>query len=171
MRIISFFFFLSQCIFLSSIATVIHAETIQYGPHNTITIEALQKEIDFKLLVPTKIPKDWVLEIKAGPRTNEKQEYFSLNFLDKNDQYLMMSLNQKKALFKELDSSQKRHDNTELVQINNCEGHFEAWVGTRNGVKDISGGYLRWIHKGTYVEMVSSRLSKEEMIKIAKSLK
>ncbi|CAM3613024.1 DUF4367 domain-containing protein [Brevibacillus invocatus] len=112
MRIISFFF-LSQCIFLSSIATVIHAETIQ----------------------------------------------------------LMMSLNQKKALFKELDSSQKRHDNTELVQINNCEGHFEAWVGTRNGVKDISGGYLHWIHKGTYVEMVSSRLSKEEMIKIAKSLK
>ncbi|WP_410714438.1 DUF4367 domain-containing protein [Brevibacillus sp. SIMBA_040] len=34
----------------------------------------------------------------------------------------------------------------------------------------IPCGYFHWIQKGTYVEMVSARLSKEEMIKIAKSL-
>ncbi|MED2133304.1 MULTISPECIES: DUF4367 domain-containing protein [Brevibacillus] len=164
-------FFLSLCVVLSPITTVVHAVTFQYGPHNTITIETLQKEIDFKLLVPTKIPKDWILEIKEGPRTDGKQDYCNLNFLDKNDQYLMMSLNQKKAIFKELDSYQNRRDNTEIVQINNFEGHFEAWVGGRNGANDTPGGYLRWIQKGTYVEMESSRLSKEEMIKIAKSLK
>ncbi|MGG3887437.1 DUF4367 domain-containing protein [Brevibacillus panacihumi] len=168
MRIITVFF-LSLCIVLSPIITVIHAETFKYGPHNTITIEALQKEIDFNLLVPTKIPKEWVLEIKDGPRKNGKHEYCNLNFLDKNDQYLMMSLNQKKAIFKELDSYQNIGDNTEIVQIGSIEGHYEAWVGTRNG--NIPGGFLRWIQKGTYVEMVSSRLSKEEMVNIAKSIK
>lgn len=170
MRIIPVFL-LSLCIALSPIMTVAHALTFQYGPHNTITIEALQKEIDFKLLVPTKIPKDWVLEIKDGPRTEGKQEYFNLKFLDKNDQNLMISLYQRKAKFKELNLYQSRSDNTEFVQLNNIEGHFEAWIGTRNGVNDIPGGYLRWIQEGTYVEMVSSRLPKEEMIKIAKSLK
>ncbi|CAM3872462.1 DUF4367 domain-containing protein [Cohnella lubricantis] len=54
----------------------------------------------------------------------------------------------------------------ELVKINGSEGRYEAYVG-----KNATGGVLRWIQSGTYIELNAPELSKESLIKIAESMK
>ncbi|WDM28993.1 DUF4367 domain-containing protein [Paenibacillus mucilaginosus] len=49
--------------------------------------------------------------------------------------------------------------------MNRLDARFIPWSG------HTSGGFLRWIQDDTYVELDSGELSKNEMIKIAKSMK
>ena len=52
--------------------------------------------------------------------------------------------------------------------------YFQEWIesGKVNKKGDpITGGLLNWVQDGTYVEMNSSRLSKERMLEIASSMK
>ncbi|USB31678.1 DUF4367 domain-containing protein [Paenibacillus sp. YPG26] len=53
----------------------------------------------------------------------------------------------------------------DVVNVNGIEGRFEAWAN------NSKGGVLRWIQEGTYMEMDSADLSKQDMIKIAESMK
>lgn len=60
------------------------------------------------------------------------------------------------------------------VDIKGNKGYFqgceESGEVDKNG-DTITGGLLRWVQDGTYVEMSSSRLSKERMLEIARSMK
>ncbi|WP_353056307.1 DUF4367 domain-containing protein [Paenibacillus sp. MER 99-2] len=51
------------------------------------------------------------------------------------------------------------------ININGIKGHFEAWVN------HVPGGYLRWVHNDTFIQMDSGELTKEEMIALARSMK
>ncbi|AEI39696.1 DUF4367 domain-containing protein [Paenibacillus mucilaginosus] len=53
----------------------------------------------------------------------------------------------------------------EIIELNRLDARFIPWSG------HTSGGFLRWIQDDTYVELDSGELSKNEMIKIAKSMK
>jgi hypothetical protein len=145
---------------------------IHYGPHNKITIEEVQKKADFKVLFPEQVPQEWLLEIKTYPvEETEKFNSFRLHFLDKNDKYLIAGISQKKAVSTNLkENRQLPSDRGEVVHINNYEGRFEAWARSKND-KEIPGGILRWIQNGTYLTMESTTLHKDEMIKLAKSMK
>ena len=63
--------------------------------------------------------------------------------------------------------------NTKKVNINGYSGYLTKW---RDGEVDhkgeiVIGGTLQWTQEGTYIEMYSSRIPMEEMLKIARSMK
>ncbi|WP_110757786.1 hypothetical protein [Paenibacillus illinoisensis] len=51
------------------------------------------------------------------------------------------------------------------MNINGFEGRYEPWVN------HVPGGYLRWVHNDTFIEIDSGELTREEMISLAKSMK
>ena len=141
---------------------IITAKAIKYN-HNSKTISEIKKEVDFTLLTPTNIPNDWTLDTKTSP-------WIMLHYMDSNDTKLMVAIHQKKGfkLFKD------DFPHSQQVDINGYNGYFQGWED--NGEVDkngdtITGGLLNWIQDGTYVEMSSSRLSKERMLEIARSMK
>ncbi|WP_253278897.1 DUF4367 domain-containing protein [Psychrobacillus sp. FJAT-21963] len=60
------------------------------------------------------------------------------------------------------------------VNISGNKGYFQEWEESgevdKNG-DTITGGLLNWVQDGTSVEMNSSRLSKEQTLEIARSMK
>ncbi|WP_083778147.1 DUF4367 domain-containing protein [Paenibacillus sp. JDR-2] len=54
----------------------------------------------------------------------------------------------------------------EIIKFNELEARFTPW-----GKSSKPGGFIRWIQEGTYIEIVSSEISKKKMIKIAESMK
>ncbi|WP_018759613.1 DUF4367 domain-containing protein [Paenibacillus terrigena] len=53
----------------------------------------------------------------------------------------------------------------EKININGIEARFVPWANHK------PGGYLRWVQDGTFIKIDSGALSKEMMVKLAKSMK
>lgn len=147
------------------------AEEIKYN-HNSITITKVKEKVDFSVLSPDKIPDDWTLEIKTYPMDEEKHlTHFRLHYMDKDDTLLKVGIEQRK------ESSVKEeflNPNGEEVVINGYNGIFEPWGNSGEIDKKgelVTGGLLRWTQNGTFVQMNSSRIPKEMMIEIARSMK
>lgn len=68
---------------------IITAKEIKYN-HNSRTISEIQKEADFTVLTPKRIPDDWTLEIKTTPR-------LKLHYMDSQDTKLMVSFHLRKG--------------------------------------------------------------------------
>lgn len=47
------------------------------------------------------------------------------------------------------------------INIKGIEGRFEPWVN------HTPGGHLRWVQNGTFIEIDSGVLTKEEMVELA----
>ena len=148
-------------ILLISYPLTIMAKEIKYN-HNSTTIPEIQKKVDFTILTPKKIPDDWTLDTKTSP-------WIMLHYMDNEDKKLMIAIHLRKGI----PLSDEEVYPAQKVDINGNKGYFSAWVdsGTldKNG-ELITGGLLCWIQSGTYVEMSSSRLTKEKMLEIAKSM-
>lgn len=147
---------------LNCFPTIIMAKEIKYN-HNSKTIAEIQKEVDFTVLTPTRIPDDWTLDTKTSP-------WLMLHYMDSKDTKLMVSIDLRKGTRVPYDG----FPHSQQVDINGDIGYFQEWGNSgkvdRNG-ETITGGSLRWAQDGTSVEMMSSRLSKEEMLEIARSMK
>ncbi|MGX9135027.1 DUF4367 domain-containing protein [Rummeliibacillus sp. JY-2-4R] len=114
-------------------------------------------------MTPTNIPNDWTLDTKTTP-------WIMLHYMDSKDTKLMVAIHQKRGfrLFKE-DFPYRQQ-----VDIKGNKGYFQGWDESSEVDKNgdtITGGLLNWIQDGTYVEMSSSRLMKERMLEIARSMK
>lgn len=139
--------------------------------HNSITISEIKEKVDFKVLSPNWVPNNWTLEIKTYP-WGEKDNitHFRLHFMDKDDNYLMIGIEEKKAS----EGIEKQKPNTEKININGNIGYFHEWANSgkldRNG-NLTSGGRLSWIQEGTYIEMDSLNVEKDKMIEFASSMK
>lgn len=149
----------------------VQAKEIKYN-HDSINVSEVKEKVDFPVLAPDKIPNDWTLEIKTYPMNEEKHfTHFSLHYMDKDDAILKVAIEQRKG------HSNKRKflsPNAEKVEINGNKAIFEAWGNSGEiDVKGelVTGGLLSWIQNGTYVQMNSSRISKEMMLDIARSMK
>jgi len=137
------------------------AKEIKYN-HNSITIPEIKKKVDFTILTPKKIPDDWTLDTKTSP-------WIMLHYMDSKDTKLMVAIDLRIAH----PLSDEDFPYSQQVDINGKKGYFQDW--TENGEVDnkgdtITGGLLRWTQDGTYVEMNSSRLPKEKMLEIARSM-
>jgi Domain of unknown function (DUF4367) len=149
---------------------VVQAKEIKYN-HNSITISEVKEKVDFSVLSPDKIPNDWTLEIKTYPMDEDKHfTHFRLHYMDKDDTILNVGIEQRKepSNIEELLSP-----NAEEVDINGNNGYFEAWGNSGELDKKgelVIGGLLSWTHNGTYIQMNSSRITKEMMLDIAKSM-
>ncbi|MGW8937882.1 DUF4367 domain-containing protein [Acinetobacter sp. JADD-210] len=137
------------------------AKEIKYN-HNSTTIPEIQKKVDFTILTPKKIPDDWTLDTKTSP-------WISLHYMDSKDTKLMVAI----SLNRGIPLSAKDFPHAEQIVINGNKGYFSAWgnSGTldKNG-ELITGGLLCWTQAGTYVEMQSTRLPKEKILEIARSM-
>lgn len=146
---------------LISYPMIIVAKEIKYN-HNSITIPEIKKKVDFTILTPKKIPDDWTLDTKTSP-------WIMLHYMDSKDTKLMVAIDLRIAH----PLSDEDFPYSQQVDINGKKGYFQDW--TENGEVDnkgdtITGGLLRWTQDGTYVEMNSSRLPKEKMLEIARSM-
>ncbi|MGE7923915.1 DUF4367 domain-containing protein [Viridibacillus arvi] len=140
---------------------IIVAKEIKYN-HYSITIPEIKKKVDFTILTPKKIPDDWTLDTKTFP-------WIMLHYMDSKDTKLMVAIDLRIAH----PLSDEDFPYSQQVDINGNKGYFQVW--TENGEVDkkgdtITGGLLRWTQDGTYVEMNSSRLPKEKMLEIARSM-
>ncbi|HFJ9348907.1 MULTISPECIES: DUF4367 domain-containing protein [Bacillus cereus group] len=57
--------------------------------------------------------------------------------------------------------------------MNGYKGYFEEWGNSGELDKKgelVTGGLLSWTQKGTYIQMNSTRISKEKMLEIARSM-
>lgn len=137
------------------------AEETKYN-HNSKTISEIQEEVDFTVLTPKRIPSDWTLDTKTTP-------WLMLHYMDNKDTKLMVSIHLSKGSRVPYDG----FPHSQQVDINGNIGYFQEWGNSgevdENG-DTITGGLLNWSQDGTYVEMNSSRLSKEAILEIARSM-
>ncbi len=158
-------------IILISHPVIIHAKEIKYN-HNSITIDQIKSKVDFKVLSPQKLPDDWTLEIKTYPMNEDEHfTHFSLHYMDKDDIVLKVGIEQRKE---PVIKKKVVIPYAEKIDINGSEGIFEAWGNSGeidNKGELVTGGLLTWKQNGTYVQMYSSRIPKETMINIARSMK
>ncbi|MFF5395861.1 DUF4367 domain-containing protein [Peribacillus butanolivorans] len=94
--------------------------------------------------------------------------------MDSNDKYLLIGIEQSKESSNSSKSSKEMNINAEQVDINGHKGFFVEWGNSGevdNKGEIITGGLLHWIQEGTYVEMGSSRVSRNKMLEVARSMK
>ncbi|TDK61800.1 DUF4367 domain-containing protein [Bacillus salipaludis] len=146
----------------SSNPMIIMAKEIKYN-HNSETISEIKEKVDFTILTPRKIPNDWILDTKTSP-------WIMLLYMNSKDTKLMIAIHLRKGF----PLSNEDFPHSQQVDINGNKGYFHKWIDSgevdKNG-DTITGGLLNWVQDGTYVEMNSSRFSKEEMLEIARSMK
>jgi hypothetical protein len=138
------------------------AKGIKYN-HNSETISEIKKKVDFTILAPRKIPDDWTLDTKTSP-------WIMLHYMDSKDTKLMVSIDLRRGF----PLSDEDFPHSQQVDINGNKGYFQEWIDSGNvheNGETIAGGLLNWVQDGTYVEMNSSRLPKERMLEIARSMK
>ncbi|WP_175987164.1 DUF4367 domain-containing protein [Bacillus sp. Marseille-Q1617] len=123
--------------------------------HNSIKIEDLVKKADFSIFIPERIPQEYTLEIKMYP------ESIRLHYMNKEDTDLSIGIEQRKAPNAYPDST---FQDAESVLINGNNGFFKTF-------SNAPGGILSWKQDGTFLEMYSHVISKQEMIEIARSMK
>lgn len=149
----------------------VQAKEIKYN-HDSITVSEVKEKVDFTVFAPDKIPDGWTLEIKTYPMDEEKHfTHFRLHYMDNNDTILKVGIEQRnEPSNKEKFSS----PNAEEIEINGNKGFFEAWGNSGEIDKKgelVTGGLLSWTQNGTYIQMNSSRIPKEMMLDIARSMK
>jgi Domain of unknown function (DUF4367) len=156
-------------ILIQNIPLIVQAKEIKYN-HDSITLSEIKRKVDFKVVVPQNIPNDWTLEIKTYPwGEKDKITNFRLHYMDSYDKYLLISIEQSKE-----SSNKEMNNNAEQVDINGHKGFFVEWGNSGELDKEgelITGGLLSWIQEGTYVEMDSSRVSRNTMLEVARSMK
>jgi hypothetical protein len=155
-----------------SSSSIALAKETKYN-HNSITIAEVKEEVDFKVLVPKKISKEWTLEIKTRDNKDGNLSVIRLQYMDENDENLMVGIEEKKVSKKAISQLEEEFSEGDKIKINGVSAYYQEWDNngkTFNG-KIISGGLLTWIQNGTYVQMDSSSLSKDEMVEIARTIR
>ncbi|MFE4133694.1 DUF4367 domain-containing protein [Peribacillus sp. YIM B13482] len=161
-------------ILIQNIPVIVQAKEIKYN-HESITLSEIKRKVDFKVVVPQSIPNDWTLEIKTYPwDEKDKITNFRLHYMDSDDKYLLIGIEQSKESSNSSKISKEMDINAEQVNITGHKGFFVEWGNSGELDKKgelITGGLLRWIQEGTYVEMESSRVSRNKMLEVARSMK
>lgn len=137
------------------------AKEIKYN-HNSKTISEIKKEVDFTVLTPKRIPDDWTIDTKTSP-------WIMLHYMDSKDTKLMVAIHLRRGF----PLSDDDFPHSQHVDIKGNKGFFQEWIDSGevdNKGAIITGGLLNWVQNGTYVEMRSSRLTKERMLEIARSM-
>ncbi|PFK18830.1 DUF4367 domain-containing protein [Bacillus cereus] len=158
--IIVFFIFILCSHFNASI----YAESIKIANKN-FSLKQLKGKTSFNCFIPTDIAKDWNIELKYPEHVHKNMEKVQIHFLNKTGTQLKVAIIENSA--KNIDIQPGDHG--EIVRIKNINGVFHRLTPTKR-IKDVQGGQLIWIQDGTIITLFSSRISKEELIKVAKSM-
>ncbi|MEW4286229.1 DUF4367 domain-containing protein [Priestia koreensis] len=124
-------------------------------------LSRIEEQVNFHVLIPENYT-NWKMIFKNLDTENSKS--ILITFQDKGSEG--------KYVF---ESIQKKGNNINLrsgehVIISKYHGTFTPWSPSRNNPVP-SGGILKWVQNDTSVELKSSYMSKEEMIKLASKMK
>lgn len=102
---------------------MIDAKGIKYN-HNSITVSEIKEMVNYEVLAPEKVPKDWTLEIKTYP-WGEKGNYthFRLHYMDRKDTQLLVGIEQRK----DPPNIEWLNSDAKQVKVNGKKGYFEEW--------------------------------------------
>ncbi|MEW4428116.1 DUF4367 domain-containing protein [Paenibacillus pabuli] len=153
---------------------------------SNVELDRLKLVADFKIFTPSSVDQIYRLEIKEpypfipGQSVSEVR----LHFFDESGKTYLFGIEEHKAfeykinrvittidVRKQTSTTRtvvedfKFSERGEKININGFEGRYEPWVN------HVPGGYLRWVHNDTFIEIDSGELTKEEMIALAKSMK
>ncbi|MDQ0876058.1 hypothetical protein QFZ77_004717 [Paenibacillus sp. V4I3] len=134
-----------------------------FSIHDDTKIQELKKHVTFNLFIPSYFDKASNYEIKVPDQINKsmpKVQDVMINYFDSNGAYVFGVQQIQKARKLTIEPR------GEKVVINGGEGWYEVYVG-----KEPTGGRLKWLKSGTYLELETHNLSKDALIKIAKSMK
>ncbi|PDY47451.1 DUF4367 domain-containing protein [Bacillus pseudomycoides] len=151
-------------IICSQFNTSIYAKSIETTNQN-FSLKQLKGKTSFNCFIPTDIKKDWNTELKYPEQVQENMERVQIHFLNKAGTQLKVAIIESTA--KSPDIALGEHG--ERVKIKNMNGVFHPLAPTKR-IKDVQGGQLIWVQEGTMITLFSSRISKEELIKIAQSM-
>ncbi|MEH6892702.1 DUF4367 domain-containing protein [Bacillus sp. JJ864] len=148
--------------FFISISVYAHDTGIRKG---NFKVNQLNGKTSFNLLIPSKVPNNWVVELKYPDKIYNHMERVQMHYLDETKTQLKLAVIEKKAKqnFTELE------DYGINVKIKDKIAVFHPLTPTKR-IKDVQGGTLSWIQNGTLITLFSSRISKEDLIKIAESM-
>ncbi|WP_163103503.1 DUF4367 domain-containing protein [Peribacillus alkalitolerans] len=148
---------------------VANVQAIKYN-HRSLTIPEIKQNVNFNVFVPENIPDDWTLEIKTSPSVAKVNiNSFALHYMDKNDEQMMVRIEQTKDSMK---TPKNSGQDTTLVNINGSSGYLTKWKDGEvdHAGKNVVGGLLQWTQAGSYIEMYSSNIPMEKMLEIARSM-
>ncbi|MCG7379415.1 DUF4367 domain-containing protein [Paenibacillus sp. ACRSA] len=153
--------------------------------YSNAELDKLKSVADFNIFTPSFSIQNYKLEIKEPYPFNPDQEIskIRLHFFDESGKSYLFGVEEHKAVGYKINRDiitidVRNHTSTtrtvienfkfsergEIININGIEGRFEAWVN------HVPGGYLRWIHNDTFIEIDSGELTKDQMIALAKSM-
>lgn len=99
-------------------------------------------------------------------QSNENKREKVLHFLNRAGTQLKVAIIKSAATGNDI----QPEGHGERVKINNINGVFHPLIPTKR-IKDVQGGRLMWVQDGTMIELFSSRISKQELITIAQSMR
>lgn len=150
------------------------AKEMKYN-HNSLTIAEVKKEVNFKVLVPKKVPEEWTLEIKTRDNKEGNLSSIRLHYMNENDENLILGIEERKVSKRVISQLEEEFSEGEKIKIkiNDVPAYYQEWAngGKELNGKVITGGLLTWIEDETYVQMDSSFLSKDEMVEIARTFR
>lgn len=153
---------------LISVVPMTAQAQIKYN-HDSPTISEIEDKVNFKVFTPSDVPEDWTLEIKTYPvGKKDNIAKFRLHYMDKHDEHMMVGIEQKNA-----NDIENKHPYAQKVEVNGHTAYFVEWGNSGemdSRGKVITGGLLYWSQKGTYIEMDSSILDRDNMLEIANSM-
>ncbi|MGD6960437.1 DUF4367 domain-containing protein [Rossellomorea aquimaris] len=170
MKLISSLLLILLLVTVSS--SIAFAKEIKYN-HNSITIAEVKEVVNFKVLVPKKVPEELALEIKTRDNKDGNLSSIRLHYMDENDENLMLGIEEKKVSKRVISQLEEEFSEGEKIKVNVVSAYYQEWAnrGKELNGKIITGGLLTWIEDETYVQMDSSSLSKDEMVEIARTFR
>ncbi|WP_413406161.1 hypothetical protein [Paenibacillus amylolyticus] len=145
-------------------------------------IKELNRVTNFNIYVPKAMKSATHYEIKSPENLAPKIDYILINYFDENNRYVfgIRQLKNNSIVEKELvtidikTGSEKSkiipykvqlEPKGERVDINGNTGWYVSYIG-----KQPTGGILTWIQEDTYMEIDTSKLDKNSVIEIAKTM-
>ncbi len=153
-------------------SSIAFANEMKYN-HNSITIAEVKEQVNFKVLVPKKVPKEWTLEIKTRDYKEGNLSSIRLHYMDENDENLILGIEERKVSKRVISQLEEEFSEGEKIKINDVPAYYQEWAngGKELNGKIVTGGLLTWIEDETYVQMDSSSLSKDEMVELARTFR
>lgn len=148
-----------------------------------IGLDQLKSAVDFKLFTPHDSLTSWRLEIKEPYPLNNTERLITkvrLHYFDKSGSTFMFGIEQHKAIgykSKRSDTTIDVRSKTSTTRVieENFNFDLNGEIVKFNGVEarldyGTQGRCLRWVQDGTYIEMYSFRISRKQMLILAKSM-
>ncbi|MEW4425961.1 DUF4367 domain-containing protein [Paenibacillus pabuli] len=153
---------------------------------SNVELDKLKLVADIKIFTPSSPVQVYKMEIKEPYPFNPDHSVSEvrLHFFDETGKNYLFGIEEHKAVKYKINrvittidvrnqtsttrtvvEDFKFSERGEKININGFEGRYEPWV------YHVPGGYLRWVHDDTFIEIDSGELTKEEMIALAKSMK